>query len=605
MDEPMQPDRQAGQDRVPDTPLDAALARLRSRKVEERLLALGDLAELADPRAFPAIASALEDPNEEVRLRAAHVLALTGGIDPLLEAAEHCRPEVREAAVVGLAHSPEGQAVEGLVARVADLVPRVAAQAVWELVLGGTERGLEVGVEAALGSPEKAVRERATQALEGFGNLHLPFLLHLLESPPASDPEKAITIAVNALVRNPHPDAVEPLIRVLETSTGPLREAAVQVLGKTQDPRAIPSLRRLLPVNEPRLQREVITALAHLWDRESAEAIRELLSSARNMHVRVAAIQALARMADRDSIDAIFRAGSDPQHLVRLAAVETLPWVSGNDRRVVPFLCLALRDEHPKVRLAAATALVCHANLESVPALQERLDQRIEPDAKVRARAREALTRIRGVIPAAPDLSSPTPAGPIYTGTVTAYDPALSTVGPVPTALRCKSCGGPCHELLVVPGEQIGRAGRTFRVIRCLNCYFEGPYRVYFRGDRPTRVAYEYAEDQEFFEGSGEPPVLASIRWVPGPPDMERAAWGWETLAGGSPAWLQNGEWPQCSTCGRDMEFILQLASSGLDRSQSDGEIPADFYLSIENYATLYFFDCPPCEVTASVCECT
>lgn len=591
-------------DLLQSDPLEATLLRLKSPKVDERKRALADLERLADPRARPAVAAALEDRNEDVRTRAAYLLEALGGIDELLAALDHELPEVREAAVVGLAYSREARAVQAMGGRVTDPSPSVRRTAVWELGRGGTDQGLEAVLEAALGAEEKSLRERATQALTGFGNKNLPFLLRVLEQPPARDPEKALSIAVDALMRKPHPDTVEPLTRVLERSTGKLRETVAHVLGQTGDPRAISALRRALEIAEPRLQKEAALGLSNLRDLESAGRIRELLAS-RNMHVQVGAIQALGRLGDLASVDAIGGAATDRQHLVRLAAVETLPWLAGADTRVIRHLCAALQDEHPKVRLAAATGLSHHGHPEALSALEERTRRRLEPDAQVREQARQAIANIREAHPGLPEASATKASIPVFTGRVTGHDPELSTVGAAPTALTCENCGGPCHELLVVPGEQIGRPGRTYQVIRCLNCYFEGPYFVHYRNGQPTGISYEYAEDQEFISGSAEPSPRASIRWTPGAPDREADFRDWEALAGHHPEWLQNAEWPQCHACGEDMEFILQLASFGLGSDQLEQRVGYRVVLCIENYATLYLFDCPGCEIAASVCQCT
>jgi len=560
---------------------------------------------LSDPRARPMLVTALQDGDVEVREQAASLLMAHGGTDELLTALSHDNPDVRAAAIYGLAGSTESHVVEALAGRVIDSSPQVRVQVVWQLARGLTDRGLEVVLNVALGSGEKALRDRAVYALETFGGENVPLLVRILDRPPAADPEQAQALAVNALVRAPSPEAVEPLLRLLESSQGELRASTANVLGLTGDPRAVPALRRALSTDDPRLQRQALFALANLGDRASAELIRELLASGDPM-VQTTAIEVLGRLRDAGSIDAICGCVADAKLPVRLAAVEVLPSLAGSDTRVIAHLCTALQDRNPKVRRAAASAFVAYGHPSALPALQERLDQRTEPDSQVRGLARKAILQIKATGGNRAGVSPASGAGtPVFTGRLVPSTPALSAVGQIPSALSCMSCGGPCHEVLVVPGEQIGRAGRTFRVIRCLNCYFDGPYYVQFRGGIPVRIDYEYAEDQEFIEEQPDPLPLASIRWDAGPPAGEQASWGWETLAGAAPSWLQNPQWPPCRECGKEMEFILQLASSSLDTSGPERDLGYPFTLSIENYATLYFFDCPGCQVTASVCQCT
>lgn len=194
---------------------------------------------------------------------------------------------------------------------------------------------------------------------------------------------------------------------------------------------------------------------------------------------------------------------------------------------------------------------------------------------------------------------------PIFTVRLENFAPELSRVGEVPTDLSCECCEGPVHEILVVPGAQIGRPGCPVRVLRCLNCSFEDPVYVFFENGEPVRVQYEEAQDQDFLEGDREQYPPASIRWTPGPPAGEPAEWGRQTLAGGSPAWLQNPAWPNCPSCETEMAFVLQLSSTTLDAQRLQIELEQEFYLSIEYYATLYCFECAACEVTGSVTQCT
>lgn len=599
-------DKASKEDGAPEAdPLGAALERLKSRHVEERRRALGALAALADPGTRPALIATLEDEDVDVRGQAASLLMTLGGTDELLTALSHANPDVRGAAIYGLAASTEPRVVEALAGRVIDSSPQVRVQVVWELARGLTDRGLEVVLNVALGSGEKALRERAVHALATFGPQNVPFLVRVLAYPPASGPERAQALAVEALTRHPSAAAVEALTCLLESSRGELREFVAVALGRTEDPRAVPALRHALLSDDPRLQQQAVLALANIGDRESAEPIRELLASPDPL-VQTAAIAALGRLRDAGAIDAICGCVADAKLPVRLAAVEVLQSLGGSDPRVIAHLCTALQDRTPNVRRAAARGLAVHGHPNVLPALQERLDKQTETDAQVRELAQAAISRIQKAgRRRAAGTSASGAETPMFTGRLVPSAPELSTVGPIPTRLTCKSCKGPCHEVLVVPGEQIGRPGRTFRVIRCLNCYFEGPYYVHFKGGAPVRVTYEYADDQEFIEEQPHPIPRASIRWDAGPPAREQGAWGWETLAGAAPSWLQTPQWPQCRECGAEMQFILQLASATLDTSRPGNDLGYAFHLSIEHYATLYLFDCSACQITASICQCT
>ena len=198
----------------------------------------------------------------------------------------------------------------------------------------------------------------------------------------------------------------------------------------------------------------------------------------------------------------------------------------------------------------------------------------------------------------------------IYTGVLVPYSPELSRVSYDPTPLICENagCGEYVLQPLVVPGEQIGRPGRNYRVIRCLNCIFWGPYLTYFDGDLPVRVEFDHknAQCQQFLEKvkDDRKPNVVSLEWRPGEPDLEEEDWT-HSVAGGEPDWLQGGCDMVCPTCATSMEFILQFSSDSIDPYFRAPELREAISLKIEHYATLYLFACEACNVTASLTECT
>jgi len=197
----------------------------------------------------------------------------------------------------------------------------------------------------------------------------------------------------------------------------------------------------------------------------------------------------------------------------------------------------------------------------------------------------------------------------IYTGVMVPYDPALSRVSYDPTPLICanQTCGEHVHQPLVVPGEQIGRPGRTYRVIRCLNCLFDAPYFTFFDGDLPIRIEFEPIDGEchHFIEQRKDDsmPNVVSLEWRPGPPDPSED-WS-HNVAGGEPNWEQEPVEIDCPGCGKPMEFILQFASSAIDPYFRARDLQKTIYLKIEYYATLYLFACESCNITASQTQCS
>jgi len=193
----------------------------------------------------------------------------------------------------------------------------------------------------------------------------------------------------------------------------------------------------------------------------------------------------------------------------------------------------------------------------------------------------------------------------IYTGSLAGYSEDLSKISLKETTLKCESCNGNVHELLIVPKNQIGLSGNgSYKIVRCLNCIFWGPYFVHFSGDIPTKVVLpEEYECHNFVQDQCEADSIASIKWQKDIPNKENH---WTpTYAGGKPLWEQTPEWPVCPSCNREMNFILQLSSASIDQQLRPIQLDTEFLISIEYYSTLYFFSCDECAVTCSITQST
>ncbi len=203
----------------------------------------------------------------------------------------------------------------------------------------------------------------------------------------------------------------------------------------------------------------------------------------------------------------------------------------------------------------------------------------------------------------------------IYTGKLAAFQEGLSRLSYDETSLVCgnNGCTNHVNQVLVVPGEQIGRPGHLYRVVRCLNCIFWGPYFVYF-GDKgqPLRVEFNDGQCQNFLRNIPRDP--ASVQWITEPPNPDYD--GSPTFAGGQPDWVQEEEEAVCPECAAPMEFILQLSSMTMDGWRDDLGNPLGYsrwpqelgykvYMTIEHYATLFLFVCDRCHITCSITQDT
>lgn len=299
------------------------------------------------------------------------------------------------------------------------------------------------------------------------------------------------------------------------------------------------------------------------------------------------------------AVSTLAEALGDSRIAIRIAALGVLRDFTGSAG--LEEVVRALDDPSPRVREAALVALSTRKNTTVLPTLRARLDPKVTAEAAFRKRIQELVRELERI---APRQEAAAPKSPVFVGRLVPFEPTLGRVGLQPSPVRCTSCGGVCHDVLSVPGEQIGRPGRPFRLIRCLDCVFWGPHYVFWKSGQPVRAQFEEGQHQEMLEGKTEGPQ-ASLRWEPGDPPGERAARGWQTIAGGQPYWLQRDEPPACPTCRREMDFVLMVASATLDTIQNRGELSGEFYLCFEYSATLYCFECEKCGVTASVSQCT
>jgi HEAT repeat protein len=160
--------------------------------------------------------------------------------------------------------------------------------------------------------------ETAAQSLAAFGAQAIPFLQELLRA----DQSETRWWAVRGLAEV-HDTAVPPLlIRALRDPEIAVRECAALGLRKQPDPAAIPDLIERLQGEEGELGRLAVDALTSI----GTEAVEPLIEVGKNgsQKARLAAIQALARIADTRSIPALFDALDEDSALMEYWATEGL-----------------------------------------------------------------------------------------------------------------------------------------------------------------------------------------------------------------------------------------------------------------------------------------
>lgn len=234
--------------------------------VEARAGAATALATLAGAEVYEALAGALTDPEEKVRMAAIHALRDRGdrrAVGPMIS--------------LVTSHSGDERALSRETAvRTLSLLrdPEVARRATAELLARGEELNhLDL---AALADLARAGGSKGVQATVG------DLLAHLRE---ASAPDRA-----RRLVAALAPESVEPLIAVLGDETA--RHEAVVALGSIHDSRAVEPLSSVLLRDEdPSVRSAAARALGELRHPAAVEPLL-LATSDRDYNVRTDAIAA-------------------------------------------------------------------------------------------------------------------------------------------------------------------------------------------------------------------------------------------------------------------------------------------------------------------------
>jgi hypothetical protein len=135
----------------------------------------------------------------------------------------------------------------------------------------------------------------------------------------------------------------------------------------------------------------------------------------------------------------------------------------------------------------------------------------------------------------------------------------------------------------ILPDEKLGRT--DFPVFWCLDCAEWGP--IFFDSSKQQVVPYGKTKP------TGKPVPFSdsdlealSVSLVPVPAGKKA---GGKSKLGGSPAWIQSEEIPECPKCKQGMTFVLQLASNS--------------EISFGDMGMLYAFLCRGCKISATLIQ--
>jgi HEAT repeat protein len=309
----------------------------------QRAVALGEYSRAASVgvAALDALLSVLDDlesPERRLAIEALGTIKDERIVAPLVAALNDRDPQVRGAALEALGHVQTPEASEALMRLLQDGDPAVRATAAKALGRLGDAASFD-RLTMALNDPHWSVRKFAIEALAQIQEPRAaPFLAEVLRDPDAEVRQAAI----EALAKLPDAAPLELLILALADPHSAVRDAAAEALAEI-DPdwkcseaarAAMPAMEALQhdrdywvrstateilhritiakkpvpkPTEPPRAQASLITALKD-WDRD----------------MRLAAAEALGRLRDTGTAQALHFASKDSDEWVRQAAWRAL-----------------------------------------------------------------------------------------------------------------------------------------------------------------------------------------------------------------------------------------------------------------------------------------
>jgi HEAT repeat protein/ATP/ADP translocase len=193
------------------------------------------------------------------------------------------------------------------------------------------------------GGPGVAVLARGPHVMDG--------LRAALDSPAAGERR----LAADLLGRLGGRAAADALVARLSDPDDEVRRAAIFALATLDGTRLLPVADRMALDPAPSVRAALAAALGDLGEDDRARAILEALLAASSAAERTAGLDLAARLAPGPGDERVTAALTDPEPLVRAAAVRAVG-LAGDDR-VVDALVARLDDETRVVRHAAADAL--------------------------------------------------------------------------------------------------------------------------------------------------------------------------------------------------------------------------------------------------------
>ena len=252
---------------------------------------------------------------------------------------------------------------------------------------------LEYTIQRACGNTTPRAEVRAAQVLLQIGEPSVPAVLERLRAAREPDQLAQLSAVVIALGER----AVEPLSRELRNSNRPTARIAVQLAGELQSPRLIAALVNVLYGDDSTLRHDAARSLVTIG-RAASQTFCDALTSNDDELVRIAThcLGMLGQSrAVRPLVRALERAVRARKDGLARDLIRTLADL-GDPRAIASLAELATRRDwmrrsrQQELKLAAVAAI---ERIGGDAAARKLRELRKAPDARVAARAEQALTR--------------------------------------------------------------------------------------------------------------------------------------------------------------------------------------------------------------------
>lgn len=398
---------------------ESLVANLKSPQPSVRRRAAQDLGKTRDRSAISALADAVRDPDVDVRVAVVRALAEVRdvlGVPASVVALSDSQTRVRQEAVDAIVSiytrrerpSGAGKFLALFSAERPDPEPLLAANVDSDVLRGLTER---------LRDSDPGVRESAAQAIGILGGSEAARELTVALVDPSVSVREAAATAVAKVGTTADGEALIPL---LQDSSGGVRRKAIEGLGALRVADASPSLRKLFQKNvdsdegiaalgalariaeasdtplfqryaletEPRRRRASIEGLARQGQKGNEARFKRDFQREKSDELRAAYAFAIFSFGDRPFIDTLVMGLAGS----RDRALQSQSYLAELGSRMLPEALDYVREGDPKIRGGLAEAFGRARLQESIPAL-EVLVKDAEPS--VVERAARALSLIR------------------------------------------------------------------------------------------------------------------------------------------------------------------------------------------------------------------